>query len=109
MPLEYYIDHADGISPLLSRLFREILTHGRVTETMRLAILSPIFKNKGETHDPMRYRPISVTTMEYRILAKCIAQRLNEAVPFLIGDPQTGYSKFRTYDENVSVVYGACR
>ena len=53
------------------------------------------------------YRPISVTTIPYRILAKCIAQKLSLAVPTLIGDPQVGRCPGRTYDENVRLV-GYC-
>ena len=35
---------------------------------------------------------------------KCIAQKLNAAIPQLVGDPQTGYVVGRTYDENVRIV-----
>ena len=76
---------------------------------MRQAILSPIFKNKGERTDPKMYRPISVTTIEYRILARCIAQRLNYAIAYIIADPQTGFSPTRTYDENISLVRNTIR
>ena len=91
MPLEFYIDNLNEIAPLLHLLYTELLERGSLSPEMRQAILSPIFKNKGERRDPTKYRPISVTTMEYRILAKCIAQRLNLAVAGLIGDPQVSF------------------
>ena len=50
------------------------------------------------------YRPVSVTTMEYRILAKCMALKLNLAVTHQIGDPQVGFCPGRTYDENIAHV-----
>ena len=50
------------------------------------------------------YRPISVTTIAYRVLAKCIAQRLNKAVKWLIGETQVGYCPGRNLDENVNTV-----
>ena len=75
-----------------------------MTPTMCRAILSPLYKNKGSPHDRAMYRPVSVTTIPYRILAKCIAQKLNAAIPQLVGDPQTGYVVGRTYDENVRIV-----
>jgi hypothetical protein len=68
------------------------------------AILSPIYKDKGSKEDRAMYRPISVTTIPYRILAKCIAQKLSLAVPTLIDDPQVGHCPGRTYDENVRLV-----
>ena len=75
-----------------------------MSDTMVRAVLSPIFKEKGEPSDPAMYRPISVTTTAYRIFAKCIAQRLNIAVKYLISDSQVGYSPGRTLDENVLLI-----
>ena len=109
MPLEFYIENAEQIAPLLSELYKELLADGQLSVAMRQAILSPIFKNKGEKHDPTKYRPISVTTLEYRILAKCIAQRLNLAVSHIVGDPQTGFSPGRKYDENVNLIRDTVR
>ena len=72
---------------------------------------SSLFKDKGHNKrdDPTKYRPVSVTTIEYRILGKCIAQMLNKAVQFLIADPQVGFYPGRTYDENVALVRGTLR
>ena len=109
MPLAFYMSHREEIAPLLQRLYSELLRHGQLSQTMRQAILSPIFKNKGFRHEPKQYRPIAVTTMEYRILSKCIAQRLNKAIAFLVGDPQTGFYPGRKYDENILLVRGTIR
>ena len=111
MPLEFYLDNITEVAPLLSSLFKEALSHGELTPTMKQAILSPLFKDKGHNKrdDPTKYRPVSVTTIEYRILGKCIAQMLNKAVQFLIADPQVGFYPGRTYDENVALVRGTLR
>ena len=106
IPLEFYLVHIDKVAPLLSKLYREALKKRRMTDSMLRSVLSPIYKNKGSTADCAMYRPISVTTMAYRIFGRCIAQHLNKAVRFLIGDPQTGFSPGRTSDENVSSVRG---
>ena len=87
IPLDFYLVYRDEMAPCLSELFQTLLRRGELTPDMQRAVLSPVFKNKGERRDPTKYRPISVTTTEYRILAKCIAQRLNLAIPHLIGDP----------------------
>ena len=62
MPLDFYIEHLQRIAPQLSDLFRELLQRGEVTQTMRHAVLTPLYKEKGERHDPKMYRPVSVTT-----------------------------------------------
>ena len=104
MRLEFFLEHVHEIAPLLSKLYTDVLAKGHMTESMCQAILSPIYKNKGSREDRAMYRPISVTTIPYRILAKCIAQKLSLAIPTLIGDPQVGHCPGRTYDENVRLV-----
>ena len=104
MTLDFFLEHIDLVAPLLSKLFARILATGKMTPKMCRAVLSPLYKNKGSPHDRAMYRPVSVTTIPYRILAKCIAQKLNAAIPLLVGDPQTGYVVGRSYDENVRVV-----
>ena len=104
MPLELYLLHLDKVAPLFHRLFKQVLERGRMTPAMAKAVLSPIYKNKGSPSDPAMYRPISVTTIAYRVLAKCIAQRLNMAVKWLIGETQVGYCPGRDLDENVNPV-----
>ena len=65
MPLDFYIEHLKRIAPQLSALYREQIQRGAISETMRHAVLTPLYKNKGERHDAKMYRPVSVTTMEY--------------------------------------------
>ena len=104
MGLEFFLENIHEIAPLLSSLYADVLAKGYMTPSMCHAILTPIYKNKGSKEDRAMYRPISVTTIPYRILAKCIAQKLSLAVPTLIDDPQVGHCPGRTYDENVRLV-----
>ena len=104
MSLEFFLEHIDLVAPLLSKLFNRILITGKMTPKMCRAVLSPLYKNKGSPHDRAMYRPVSVTTMEYRILAKCMALKLKPAIAHLIGDPQVGFSPGRTYDESIALV-----
>ena len=104
MGLDFFLEHIDDVAPILSTLYARILEGGRMTPTMCHAVLSPLYKDKGSKTDRAMYRPISVTTIPYRIFAKCIAQKLNTAIPTLLGDPQTGYCTGRSYDENVRIV-----
>ena len=91
MGLDFFLEHIHEITPRLSRLYAKILARGKMTPSMCSAVLSPLYKDKGSPADRAMYRPISVTTIPYQILAKCIAQKLNLAVPTLVGDPQVGY------------------
>ena len=54
MPLDFYLANLQRIAPQLSALYRELLQRGEVSQTMRHAVLSPLYKEKGERHDPKR-------------------------------------------------------
>ena len=73
-------------------------------EASRTAVMSTMYKNKGERSDWAMYRPVSVTTILYRIYGGCLEQCLARAMPFIIGDSQVGYARKRKLDENVNLV-----
>ena len=75
MGLDFFLEHVHEIAPKLSRLYAQVLARGRMTPSMCRAVLSPLYKDKGSPADRAMYRPISVTTIPYRILAKCVAQK----------------------------------
>ena len=109
MGLDFFFEHIDTlVAPRLSRLFALVLDRGEMRAHHMCMVVAPLTAlqeqglERGSGNVP--YRPISVTTILYRILAKCVAQQLNAAIPQLIGYPQTGYYVGRSYDENVRLV-----
>ena len=49
----------------------------------------------------IRDRPISLLNVDYKILTKSIAKRLEKVLPKIINSDQTGYIKGRFIGENV--------
>ena len=65
-------------SPLhlaLLELFNTILRLGHIPPAWKSKTISPLYK-KGDPHDPVNYRPLSVTTAIYRIFTAILATRL---------------------------------
>ena len=87
----------------LSKFFKELLTRGRLTDDMLLATLTPIYKLKGDRARPDSYRPISTTTIEYRVLTRAIGQQLALALPHVLGPEQAGFLKDRRIGENIDL------
>ena len=50
------------------------------------------------------WRPISLLNTDYKIATKCIAKRLENVLPLLIGSNQTGYIKGRFIGENIRLI-----
>ena len=75
-------------------------------EASRTAMMTTLFKDKpgAERSDWAMYRPVSVTTILYRVYGGCLEQCLSPAMKYMLGDPQIGYQKGRKIDENIDLV-----
>ena len=90
----------------LREVFLEWHAAGRMGDASRTAMLTTLFKNKpgAERSNWAMYRPVSVTTILYRIYGGCLEQCLSPAMQYILGDPQVGYQKGRKLDENINLV-----
>jgi hypothetical protein len=90
----------------VQQLFREWHEAGKMGEASRTAMMTTLFKDKpgAERSDWAMYRPVSVTTILYRVYGGCLEQCLSPAMKYMLGDPQIGYQKGRKIDENIDLV-----
>jgi ribonuclease HI/GNAT superfamily N-acetyltransferase len=92
--IEFYArpDVQEYMVPHLRRLFLKMAQDGVMTEAMREAIISVLYKGRGKEKTRMKsYRPISVTMAEYRIMTKAIQLKLQGVVRSVIGETQMAY------------------
>ena len=86
----------------LKELYEEILTLGRMPESMRQAVITCIYK-KGKMEDITNWRPISLLNYDYKILTKLLANRLQNSLADIISTEQTAAIKGRTIIENLQL------
>ncbi len=67
-----------------------MIERGEMTETMKMAIVKILFK-KADKKRIENYRPISLLTADYKILAKIMTERLKKVLTRLIGAEQQGF------------------
>ena len=63
------------------------------------AVIKLIEKKERDKRFIKNWRPISILSVDYKIIAKTLATRLKETVPKLISFQQTAYVKNRFIDE----------
>ena len=98
---EFYKKFVDQLSPLLQTLFNESLSIGTLPPTLYQAIIIVLpKKNKNPLHCGS-YRPISLLNVDYKILAKILASRLEVVLSEIIDPDQTGFIKGRSSNTNV--------
>jgi exonuclease III len=89
IPAEFY-QKFEFVTEWLYELFGEMIERGEMTETMKMAIVKILFK-KADKKRIENYRPISLLTADYKILAKILTERLKNVLTRLIGAEQQGF------------------
>ncbi len=100
---EFYKYFCKTISPILELVFNEIFADQCLSFTQRVAIITLLFK-KGECTKVGNYRPISLTTCDYKILAYILTARLSAHLPDIIHPSQTAYIESRFIGTNIHAV-----
>ena len=101
--IEFYEHFWPLIGDLLTTVFNESFENEILPSSQRSAVLSLIFKN-GDAEDIANYRPISLTNVDYRILAFVLAGRLQKVISSIVNHDQTAYIKKRYMGYNIRLV-----
>jgi hypothetical protein len=102
LPAEFFKRYWHDLKADFVAVLIKSFKSGSLPETMKLSIITLIHK-KDSRSDIKNYRPISLLCTDYKILAKCLAERMNILLPTLIGIDQTGFMKNRYIGENITL------
>ncbi len=89
------------VAPLLLEVFNDSLERGLLPTTFYLASISLLHKKGKDPLDPASYRPVSLLDVDNKILAKIMAIRLENVLPTIIHEDQTGFIKNRQMAHNI--------
>ncbi|KAM7285964.1 hypothetical protein ISCGN_032849 [Ixodes scapularis] len=105
----FYKTFAKQLAPILRDVFADILRRGLLPPSMRQAVTVLIpKKNVAGPLGVGHFRPISLLTCDYKILAKILAKRLESGLSSVIGDHQTYGIKGRTIATNLHAMRVVC-
>lgn len=100
-PVEYYKLYIDILVPVLTKVYSESLSVGQLPDTLNESVISIILKKGRDSLDPASYRPISLANVDYKILTKVLAMRLENVVPCIVDPDQVGFVKGRSSSDNL--------
>ena len=92
-PAEFYRAFGTELAPLLTEMYTDCLAAGEMTPLMRTATVSLVYKKKGSRLSWKNYRPLSVSSAEYKILAKAMQLQLDDVLQYVIGPSQVGFQR----------------
>ena len=103
-PVELYRFFWPEISKEMTDSFNYAFQSGMLSITQRRGVISLIPKKSKDKTSLENLRPISLLNVDYKILTKTIAKKIEKVLPNIINVDQTGYVKGRYIGENIRLI-----
>lgn len=103
-PAEFYRFFWPENSKEMTDSFNYAFQSGTLSITQRRGAISLIPKKNKDKTSLENLRPISLLNVDYKILTKTIAKRIEKVLPNIINVDQTGYVKGRYIGENICLI-----
>ena len=100
---EFYQTFWPEISELVIKVFNYSYDLKTLTTSQNHSVISLIYK-KGDDFDLKNYRPISISNIDYKIMAFVLANRVHKVIHKIINENQTGYIKKRFIGQNIRLI-----
>ena len=101
---EFYKFFWSDLGTEMTASFNYAFQKGSLSISQKRGIISLIPKKNKDKTLLENLRPISLLNVDYKILTKSIAKRLEKVLPKIINSDQTGYIKGRFIGENVRLI-----
>lgn len=88
---EYYKSFSNLLSPYLTNMYNEAFVLRHLPDTLSEATISLLLKKDKDPLLCSSYRPISLLNVDFKILSKVLAVRLQTVLSSIIGMDQTGF------------------
>jgi len=83
LTVEFYLHFWQLLKDILFKVYKTVENENVMTRSMRHGIISLIYK-KGDRRQLTNWRPISLLNVDYKILARVMANRLKYVLPNII-------------------------
>lgn len=87
LPAEYYKVFWEMIGVYVHEVCIAVLKEGRLPKCMSESLIVLLYK-KGEKRDLKNWRPISLLNVDYKLIAKVIANRMRGVIDKMVGEEQ---------------------
>ena len=101
---EFYESFYDLIWSDLLNSYNAAFQSGSLSISQRRGIITLIPKADGDLSELSNWRPISLLNIDYKILTKALAKRIEKYLPKLINSDQTGFVKGRYIGQNIRLL-----
>ena len=105
LPIEFYKIMWHEVSDLLIESFNYSYQKGELSISPKQGIITLLPKKDKDVRYLKNWRPISLLNADYKILTKCLANRLKKVLPKIIHSNQSGFMKGRYIGSNIRLLF----
>lgn len=98
---EFFKCFSEELTPLLLQMYNEAFERGTLPLTLTQALISLILKKDKDPIECKNYRPISLISLDTKILTKILANRLSKVIATLVHPDQVGFIQNRFSSDNI--------
>ena len=104
LPTEFYISFWPDICDLLINSYNFSMDNGIISKSQRNGVICLLLKKNEDPLYVINYRPISLLTVDYKIFAKTLANRMKKYLGGIINSNQSGFIKGRNIGNNICLI-----
>lgn len=104
-PAEFYKTFWDQLKYILVNAMNYSYHVDRLPTSLCEGIITCLPKPGKDKHYIKNWRPISLLNVSYKILSGVIARRIQQVLPTIISEDQTGFMKNRFMGDNLRLMY----
>ena len=104
LPKEFYLAFFPEIGDMLQQCLNTCYKERGLTASQKQAVITLIAKPGKDVRQLKAWRPISLLNVDYKILSKILATRLNKVLPSLIGEEQSAFVRGRYIGEPIRLI-----
>ncbi|MCG8110258.1 MAG: reverse transcriptase family protein, partial [Candidatus Thiodiazotropha taylori] len=103
---EHIKSSLEYLLPIYHKLFNLIFDKGIIPESWLIGNILPIYKNKGDSHNPENYRPITLLSCLGKVFTSILNNRLNQYAEDheVLTDCQAGFRKGYSTADNLFII-----
>ena len=98
---EFYSKFFNLLGPPLIKMYHDCFDKGILPPSTRRGLITLIPKKLANILELKSWRPLTLLNLDFKLLAKSMATRINTVLPLLIGEQQTGFMKGRNIQDNI--------
>ena len=104
LPIEFYLEFWNEFGHMMVDSFNYSFENELLSVSQRQAVISLLDKPGKDRLLIENWRPISLLNIDYKILTKCLTERVKKILEKLIDQSQTGFVKGRNISDGLRII-----